>query len=550
MNNPPELYLVIFWEKSNVDLKKAKEIIINSNFELSLCSGAIDKEEQLVFIKQLYHESVTSFEDKLQRVGCNKIDIGIIKDKEPNYETCHTTRGFQNININIFNLKKKLRALSEISDGVHISDSKKESKHNLYLCFSKKYKDLLSTKDSISFNYKKFKDFKDVLSLMNESVDYVVQRNFHEIDDRKNAIHGDIDFLVKNSDSVARLINASRATQDSTRKLYEIKINHTKYLLDLRDVHENYYDPIWSSNILRDRKLSSNNEYYIPSTEDQINMLSYHALLHKFELKKEYLDQLNDLTKKTNQPITSWEDAIESLSRFLNKTGYRISTPEDKTVKLNPFAFKSLNINFNEKVSRNSIVPEHHARNFSKNIAKDGLVIHEKEGSIHRSIIIAGKTPPFDHLIIKLVQAKDNYYSSYLYNEHHYLNILGNKYAPTVFCNFISDGWYTLLMERLDGGPLSFLIEKKLINKKLFQSIKKQLYDVINILKEKGINHRDLRLENIFLTKNMKVKIIDFGLATSIYDDEAKIPKNINNSGDDEKDLEIIIKTLEENIID
>ena len=284
-----ELYLVIFWENSNVDLDTAKKIISESHMELTLTSGVINKKDQLIFLKQLYYESITNFEKKLQRVGCNNIYVGIIEDKQPKYEICHTTRGFQKINANVLNLKKKLRSLSKVSDGVHISDSKRESKHNLYLCFSKKYEELLNENKPIIFNPKKFNSFKDILSLMNESIDYVVQRNFHEIDDRKSAVHGDIDFLVKHSESTARLINAKPATNDSTRKLYEIEINQTKYLLDLRDVSENYYDPIWALNILQNKSLSSKKDYFIPSIEDHIYMLAYHALLHKFELKNDYL---------------------------------------------------------------------------------------------------------------------------------------------------------------------------------------------------------------------------------------------------------------------
>lgn len=71
----------------------------------------------------------------------------------------------------------------------------------------------------------------------------------------------------------------------------------------------------------------------------------------------------------------------------------------------------------------------------------------------------------------------------------------------------------------------------------------------MSALKEKYINHRDLRLENIFLTRDKKIKIIDFGLAASIHDKEAQLPKNIKNSGNDEKDMEKIINLLEQSII-
>ena len=545
----PELYLVIFWENSNIDINKAKEIIKKYHLHSELTSGVINSNNQLDFIRQLYYESITNFKEKLQRVGCNNILVGIIKDNQPKYKICHTTRGFQKINTNILNLKKKLRSISKVNDGVHISDSKRESKHNLYLCFSKKYDELLNDDKPIIFYPKKFSTFKDVLSLMNESIDYVIQRNFHGLEDSAHPKHTDIDLLVTKTAAAVRLINAKPATNDSTRKKFKVELNQTTYYVEIRDVYENYYDPIWALNILQNKNLSVNEDYFVPSVEDQIYMLAYHALLHKYDLKDDYLKQLQDLTKNnTDRPLNTWDDILFSLQRFLQKKEYRITIPEDKTVKINPFSFRALNICINEKITRNTILPEHHARDISKKIAEDGFVIHKKSGLIHSSSVIAGKTAPLDQLVIKLVQAKDNYFSSYLYNEHYFLNLLGNKYTPTLFGHFISEGWYTLVMERISGASLSYLLEKKQLNKKLFEIIKNELDNILVVFNEKCIHHRDLRLENIFLTNDMKIKVIDFGLATSTYDKNSKLPKSIKGFGDDERDLKEILGILKLNI--
>ena len=82
----PELYLVIFWENSNIDINKAKELIKKSHMHSKLTSGAINSANQLDFIRQLYYESITNFKEKLERVGCNNILVGIIKDNQPKYQ--------------------------------------------------------------------------------------------------------------------------------------------------------------------------------------------------------------------------------------------------------------------------------------------------------------------------------------------------------------------------------------------------------------------------------------------------------------------------------
>ena len=56
---------------------------------------------------------------------------------------------------------------------------------------------------------KNITNIKDVFSILNVSLDYVVQRNFHEIFDRENAEHGDIDLLVSDPKAAALVVGAT-----------------------------------------------------------------------------------------------------------------------------------------------------------------------------------------------------------------------------------------------------------------------------------------------------------------------------------------------------
>lgn len=542
-----EYYLIILWEKSKINPQTVKDKVNSFNMTVELTEGKLEKNYQHQFIRQLYFKSITNFDEKIKRVGCNKIHVGIIKDDNPNYNLTPTTRGLQLINRNIFQLKRELRELSSVSDGVHISDTKEESKHNIFLAFSIAYEEI--DLENLQFKPKKISKLEDAFSLLNISTKYVVQRNFDEVFDRNNANHGDIDLLVEDTESTARLIGAIPATNDPLRKLYKLVIDQNDVLIDLRDIRENYYDPIWCGEILNSRIFDQTYKFYTPNISNQIYMIAYHAFIHKFQPNPDYLTQLIELTKNIEGgEIKNWNDAFISLRRFLFKNQYIISTPIDKTVKVDPFHTISLGIPGNKYLSRTDLLPEHHARSFVKNIFSDPVKLFEKEGSIHRSIVLTGAKEPFNSIVVKMTQSKDLTFSPYIYNEHKYMKLVGTEFAPRLIANFVTEGWYTILMERVKGVPLDELIKQKKITPDILKILEQKFTDLIAVLKSKNISHRDLRASNIFITNNLEIKIIDFGLSTSTFDLEAPLPKNIQGTGNDVDDIDRIIKEIKNSL--
>jgi len=254
---------------------------------------------------------------------------------------------------------------------------------------------------------------------------------------------------------------------------------------------------------------------------------------------------LIDLTKNIKGgEIDNWNEAFISLKRFLLKNQYSISIPIDKTVKVNPFNAIALGTIEKKYLTRTDLLPEHHARNFVKDIFSNPIKLHEKEGSIHRSIVLTGAKEPFNSIVVKMIQAKDLTFSPYIYSEHKYIQLLGTEYAPRLIANFITEGWYTIIMERIKGDPLNELIKQKKISSDILNILERKFADLLVVLKSKNIAHRDLRASNIFITDNLGIKIIDFGLSTSTFDLEAPLPKNIQGSGNDADDIDKIIKEI------
>ena len=76
-----------------------------------------------------------------------------------------------------------------------------------------------------------------------------------------------------------------------------------------------------------------------------------------------------------------------------------------------------------------------------------------------------------------------------------------------------ADGIHFLTMQLVDGQPLDRVVPESGLPVDRILAIATGLADALAAAHEKGIVHRDLKPANVMVTKDGRVKVLDFGLA-------------------------------------
>lgn len=111
-------------------------------------------------------------------------------------------------------------------------------------------------------------------------------------------------------------------------------------------------------------------------------------------------------------------------------------------------------------------------------------------------------------------------------------------------------GWFEdedniyMVLQYLPDGDLSKYFKTELPSKTEAVRITKQIVESVKYCHRKGIMHRDLKLNNVLIDKNMNIKLTDFGLCTDrideiLYDEVGTprytAPEILEGSGYDKK---------------
>eukprot|EP00924_Labyrinthula_sp_SR-Ha-C_P009653 augustus_masked-scaffold_22-processed-gene-2.43-mRNA-1 protein AED:0.08 eAED:0.21 QI:0/-1/0/1/-1/1/1/0/368 len=108
-----------------------------------------------------------------------------------------------------------------------------------------------------------------------------------------------------------------------------------------------------------------------------------------------------------------------------------------------------------------------------------------------------------------------------LHKEVNILSSLSHKNVVAIFDHYDTEKAMYIVMEYVDGGELFESLATKSYTE---EDVKKVIFTLAQALKhckENGVIHRDLKPQNLLLTRNGEVKLADFNLSIKIDKDQA-----------------------------
>lgn len=543
-----EIHTLIIWSEARTkkqEIEKQlirkfqilKEFVCNwkaTSFEKNLMSFYAHSQKD-----KSYKEFKVIVQNKIKHCGLDEFYLYIVEDLNPVYSYRQTSNGNRKINTNIFDLKLQLRAITGGGHKIHASDTTFESNKDLTILFGKNTEDFLNSED---FSVRKgflendcigtngFKSVEQLFYLLNNSIDYVVLRNFEcllEVDGIKKV--NDIDCLVEDLNYVRYLTHAKPLCPENAERInFTIPINQSKIRFDLNFLGDNYFDINWQNNIIKEYDLYKT-LIRTPNIKNHFYALLYHNYVQKVKVKEDDFTVLEELGREIAVAYhreMSTSQVKEILDDFFKAHHYRYTIPNDSSVVFNYSFLKEgqLSIDYGERLT-------------------SSLIRHNQE--LFYAEVFLNKAEK------KICKVCSSHIGD---NEKKYLDKLQAFNIVPQLYGYKKEGDNAVVeMEYMEGIVLNKLYEyNKFWRKKNIFFMLKECFVLLIVLKEQNIQHRDIKPDNLILVKTdqgYQLKIIDFGWARDLDEDNAITPSMLGGTfkykEDEFSDIYSMKKTLE-----
>ena len=563
-----EIHLFIIWSKAHYERKNILSDIDSKFNILDIYNISWSKNKFSENLSRLYGESLPKNSNKEQHCGNDTFTCVIVRDENSLYKTRQTSKGIRVVNVNLFDAKRLYRSWTGGGHKIHATDNIEEARIQLMLLLRKKYDNylILNEISIIEKEYnenligcKGWKSLEEVFDVLNMTINYVILRNFENIQDEMDSLHPDIDVLTDNKANAISILNAQKTFQKKYRVQYKVLIDNKNINFDLRFTGDDYYDSNWQKNILSTR--IKEDFYYRPTDVNYFYSLLYHALLHKpkfgFDYERRLLELNDSYSFVSSRKYFSVLDMFNELEEFISTHRYCITYPNDFSVYWNYDIYSKVNSSWSilHKTYRTYKSIMQFVGSTKKSIAGWLVKLIKRSFflSIHHLKIIRN-LKSLNVSDIRIFKFK-NWHNSFAYYSGIFNgNIVFIKISAKHFFLDNEQIFYDLFKDDLslikvislsENQNFQILIsefsnEKELTEQDILDNPDSllQIYDILKVINNKGCIHRDVRLDNFLISDN-KVRIIDFTFSTCLNHSD-----RFNDLVLDKKEELIILKNL------
>lgn len=312
-------------------------------------------------MSRFYGTKLPSIRDKVIHCGKGDFFLFFFEDIAAELEIVSTSSAPQLVNKRVFMAKQLFRSWLGGGHQIHASNNDWETERDIALLLNEnQILELESCADtrvieSDLIGANGWNSLEHLFNTMNKCLDYVVLRNYESLlTTEKFDIHSDIDFLVRDYEEAATLMNATKIHSEPYRKHFYLIVANQKIFIDLRAVGDSYYDRHWQNEILASRQPYEC--FYVPDPLNHYFSLLYHALIHKKNIASDYIEafaRLRDPVKDNNAYKFPNVNLMHELDNFMAAKRFAYTRPDDLSVYFNTQRLKGQyrDVNLNSKYS-------------------------------------------------------------------------------------------------------------------------------------------------------------------------------------------------------
>ena len=423
--------------------------------------------------------------------------------------------------------------ISPKNDFNYISKPNKE--YNLYntILYNRDKKNNIKTnnKNRLTYNssnrHLNYLNTKEVKTTTNNKITNITSVNFWKgnTKDKYNYNTYNINSIKNDRDKDKDIISPEEKFKINS-KLFELFINDYE-----KRIKKSLAQMGASALDINNNKNNKNSKNKNNMNENEKNSNNDYETYQKNFFNLPFLNNNDEINNNENDKNNCFSSMNENNNEIYKKepNNNRIqSAIKEKLIKANSFQRNKIKEeikDLNKKIRTFSSSP--FTINTTINRNKDNKISHYEIGKVigkgaYATVKICKNKITQEKFAMKIYEKKvlnDNIKKKCILREIEILKKLNHPNIVKLYDTIISDKNILLIQELVNGISLRDFYNNEIRNQKnisekkykILTLIFKQIFSAFDYIHKKNIFHRDIKLENILLTKNYEIKIIDFG---------------------------------------